>query len=72
MPEATAPRATYAAVSYVADDICESACSERQKKMRGRAWAACGFFSANTKKLLRMFSCFLLRDVKGFLTGTLR
>ena len=31
-PEATAPRATYAAVSYVADDICESACSERQKK----------------------------------------
>ena len=34
------------------------------KKIRGRAWAACGFFSANTTKLLRMFSCFLLRDVK--------
>ena len=33
--------------------------------MLGRAWAACGFFSANTKKLLRMLSRFLLRDVKG-------
>ena len=33
--------------------------------MRGRAWAACVFFSANTKTLLRMFSCFVLRDVKG-------
>ena len=29
---ATAPRATYAAVSYVANDTCEHATSERQKK----------------------------------------
>ena len=33
--------------------------------MREGARAACGFFTGNTKKLLRMFRCFRLRDVVG-------
>ena len=52
-------------MSYVADDICESACSERQKKCGEELGQHVVFFSANTKKLLRMLSRFLLRDVKG-------
>ena len=35
------------------------------KKMREGARAACGFLTGNTKKLLRMFRCFRLRDVVG-------